>query len=77
MDDRTVHGWAADGTEIVRYDRAGKWYLEPKPSELRPRRQVTVNEAARAAAQGKAVFGRMGASVFDRLVRKFASEQES
>jgi hypothetical protein len=24
--DRTVHAYLSDGTEIVRYDRAGKWY---------------------------------------------------
>lgn len=28
MTDRRVHAVLADGSEIVRYDRAGRWYVE-------------------------------------------------
>ena len=39
MSDRTVHV-SYPGMEIVRYDRAGKWYLEPTNPTL-PRQKVT------------------------------------
>ncbi len=29
MNDRTVHAVLCDGTEVVRYNRAGKWKIEP------------------------------------------------
>jgi hypothetical protein len=35
--DRVVHT-SYSGMEIVRYDRAGKWYFEPTDSRLRPSR---------------------------------------
>jgi len=71
--DRTVHA-SYDGMEIVRYDRAGKWYLEPTDPTLR-RQHVTVDAAARAARWGRAnangttTFGLHGGSTFDRLAR--------
>ena len=71
--DRTVHGWAADGSEIVRYDRSGKWYLEPLPATGRKRRQLKIADAARIATLGKPVLGRAGGTRFDVLVRR---EQE-
>jgi hypothetical protein len=68
MSDRIVHGQTVDHAEIVRYDRAGKWYFE-WPDRLRPRRQVTIGEAARAAVEGKFYLGLYGGRVFDQRVR--------
>lgn len=71
--DRRVHAWY-DGMHVVRYERAGKWYLEPLNKTL-PRQQVTVAEAARMAIWGRAFargaikFGIPGGSTFDRLVK--------
>lgn len=48
MADRRVHAQTADGIEIVRYDRSGKWYFERKDGT---RRQVSVDMAATAAAE--------------------------
>lgn len=67
--DRIVHGWTADGGEIARYDRAGKWYIEYPSNTDRKRRQVTLDEAAKAAIAGKVVLGRYGGTRFDALVR--------
>ena len=69
--DRTVHGLTDDGGEIVRYDRAGKWYFEYRD---RKRRHVTIAEAVQAAAAGKAVLGRAGGLAFDAKVRKLRGE---
>ncbi len=74
MSDRTVHA-SYPGMEIVRYDRAGKWYFEPLDSSL-PRQKVTVREAAHQAvwatehfeSAGRIFWDRKGGSRFDRLV---------
>jgi hypothetical protein len=66
VSDRTVHGWSADGGEIVRYDRAGKWFLEYKD---RPRARLSVLAAARFARQGGAFLGRPGGARFDKAVQ--------
>jgi hypothetical protein len=61
--------------EVVRYERAGKWYLEP-PTHLGLQRQhVKISGAAQyaqwIAANGGAVFfGLPGGSAFDAQVRK-------
>lgn len=65
--DRTVHGTDATGAEIVRYNRARKWYIEPKGGK---RRQVSLTEAAQAAADGKAPLGRYGGTAFDARVKE-------
>lgn len=67
--DRLVHGWTADGGEIVRYDRAGKWYIEYPPDSDKKRRRVTLDDAAKAAIAGKVVLGRYGGARFDARVR--------
>jgi len=69
--DRTVHGWTADLAEIVRYDRAGKWYVEYPPATLKPRRPVSVAEAVRLATEaGARVFAnRYGGQAFNARVR--------
>lgn len=71
MSDRIVH---ADypGMEIVRYDRAGKWYFEPTDPRL-PRQHVGVKAAALRAKWalengGQVHLGQSGGAVFDRLV---------
>lgn len=68
-EDRTVHGVSDDGWEIVRYERAGKWYAEWLG---RPRRQLTVTQAARCLAVSTARWlpGRPGGSALDRKIRK-------
>lgn len=72
-DDRTVHASHPDGRQIVRYDRAGKWWLEHDPPLMRPARHIGVREAARIALQleeegGTIIMGRPGGNAFDRLV---------
>jgi hypothetical protein len=71
--DRTVHA-SYPGMEIVRYDRAGKWYLEPTERRLIACQKVSVGDAARAAMYGLAnggevYFGRPGGKLFDAKVR--------
>ncbi len=72
-EDRRVHAHY-DGMEVVRYDRSGKWYLEPQDKSL-PRQHVGVRQAAATArwgiefANGSAQFGRLGGSVFDRILK--------
>ena len=65
-DDRTVHGHTMNGHEIVRYDRAGKWYVEPQDDK---RLAVTVIHAASLAALGDFTPGLPGGKRFDALVR--------
>lgn len=72
MGDRTVHALMLDRSEIVRYDRAGKWYHEhiDKWMGTTGRKNITVREAAELAVGERAyVFtGRPGGGTFDRLV---------
>lgn len=74
---RTVHASHPAGEEIVRYNRAGKWYIElVSPSVDAPKRkQVTIAQAARRAEVlaeqgGEIHLRRPGGTSFDRLVRK-------
>lgn len=71
-DDRIVHArWAQ--MEVVRYDRAGKWYLEPVGA-VSPRQQVTLKQAAEYAVwarnerEGHLYLDMPGGSRFDLLV---------
>lgn len=75
--DRMVHAERGD-EKIVRYDRAGKWYIEYEPANLRPCRRVRVDHAALRAVQllregeGTTVnLGLPGGSVFDRYFQKY------
>lgn len=70
MSDRRIHGISTDGGEIVRYERAGKWYIE-YPTGMRPRRALTVRSAASLAALGRAFLGKPGGMRFDAKVREF------
>lgn len=73
MADRTVHA-AYDGMEIVRYDRAGKWYFEPTDQSLK-RQKVSLMDAAEQAvwgvdyANGEVFFDKPGGNTFDMRVR--------
>lgn len=65
--DRTVHAELADGHQIVRYDRAGKWYREG------PDGRMLLNVAAAANYVESRDEWRPdvpGGQVFDSLVRR-------
>jgi hypothetical protein len=61
--DRTVHGMTVEGYEIVRYDRAGKWYVEGNGY----RTHVSVSKAATLATEpgGRVFLGLGGGGRFD------------
>ena len=74
--DRIVHGETADGWDIVRYDRAGKWFIENR--EMIPnnqRRQISVREAAELALKGKLYPGRYGGRSLYAHIKKIQKEQ--
>lgn len=75
--DRTVHAVTAAGHEVVRYERAGKWFLESNGSG--GRQQLRVAVAAYAASRPDATWyvGRKGGEKFDALVAKEKSAQSS
>lgn len=75
MSDRTVHATLANGDEIVRYDRAGKWYIEYAANwEGRGRKPLTLAAAASlAAGNARWYSGRSGGSQFDAKVRRLRS----
>lgn len=78
--DRTVHA-ENDDIEVVRYDRAGKWFVETKrPRSLIPARPVTLAEAVRVALncrdRGGAIhLRRPGGTRFDAKVRSFLDDR--
>lgn len=70
--DRIIHAVCEDGREVVRYQRAGKWYIEPKEGA---RRLVTIGEAVEVAAVsrlggGSVYYGQPGGSRFDSAVAR-------
>jgi uncharacterized protein YuzE len=72
--DRRVHAERGD-EQLVRYDKAGKYYIEFVPARLRPCRQVTLKSAAinavRMEREGGVIhLGLPGGSAFDRAVKK-------
>lgn len=80
MDDaRTIHASSKD-CDVVRYNRAGKWYLEPHRAD-KPRQQVSIADAARYAvwavehAEGQIHFHRPGGNAFDRVVARISREE--
>jgi hypothetical protein len=75
--ERVAHGQTTDGGEIVRYDRAGKWYVEYPASTYKPRRLLTLASAVEAAVQGVVYLGRYGGTQFDAKVRKHPDWQAS
>jgi hypothetical protein len=72
VSDRRVHARHGN-VEIVRYDRAGKWWLESIDGRW-PRRRVSVTMAAIHAHDflqdgGEVFFGLHGGAMFDSKVR--------
>lgn len=68
-DDRTVHVTLRDGREVVRYDRAGQWYIEhPGGRRFRLLLADAVSWALDTGAQWHE--GRPGGLLFDRAVRR-------
>jgi hypothetical protein len=78
--DRTVYARRKDGCEVVRYDRAGKWYLEWPRERMIPAQHIAlgraIDEAAMAAHEGGHVYlGMPGGGTFDRTYnRVYGSE---
>jgi hypothetical protein len=71
--ERTVHARNAS-IEVVRYDRAGKWYCESRQGG--PRVSLTLDQAVNigwsiaAAGGGDIVWGQPGGLQFDARLRK-------
>ena len=77
--DRAVHVVRADGSEIVRYDRAGQWYQEFPPLDARRRVKINlataVEHAIRAEREGGRVTDRRaGGMAFEAKLRKRRAE---
>lgn len=71
VNDRRIHADFPDGSVLVRYDRAGKWYQEWPPEAMKQRQQLSVRAAA-ATAKALATsihFGLPGGTRFDKLAR--------
>lgn len=76
--DRRVHASHPAGEEVVRYDRAGAWYIElVDPSPHAPMRdRVTIKKAVRRALElaedglGQIHFGLPGGQTFEARVRE-------
>lgn len=71
--DRTVHATTEDGREIVRYDRAGKWYWENADH----RKHIELAEAVRLACLSGSHIraGQPGGGRFDAAVRDILLER--
>lgn len=75
--DRTVHGRTWYQAEIVRYNQAGKWYIEYPVGTMIPSRHIRLAEAVSLAVRGQAFLGMPGGSRFDAGVRKARQEPTS
>lgn len=66
--DRTVHATRADGAEVARYDRAGKYYLEHPDGRRYP---LTLETATSIAADPTSRWHerKPGGMRFDAVVR--------
>lgn len=76
--DRTVHARGSDGREVVRYDRAGKWWLERPDGTRAPLQLPTaVSEAVVIAWEGggEIYWNRHGGLRFDADVKKALARQ--
>jgi len=67
-EDRVVHGLTETGAEIVRYERAGKWYAEPTDGGKRSK--VTITRAVELAIAGTVFPNRAGGQAFNAKVAK-------
>ena len=72
LPDRRIHAELPDGSEVVRYDRAGKWFHEGPGL----RRKITLGQAAVLACSRGAVIkpGIPGGGLFDLRVKKAREE---
>ena len=75
MSDRRVHAVSDRGVEVVRYERAGKWYVEVPGVG---RRRVTLEEAVQKATLPWFVWhpNLPGGTLFDSRVKKRLAERE-
>jgi hypothetical protein len=66
--DRRVHAELADGSQLVRYERAGKWFHEGPGL----RRRITLHEAAELAMTPRTVVhsGLPGGQMFELRIRR-------
>jgi hypothetical protein len=73
LPDRRIHAELPDGSEVVRYERAGKWFHEGPGLRVR----LTLGQAAiLATSRGATVrSGVPGGGLFDLRVRKAREEQ--
>ena len=65
--DRTVHAWLPDGREVVRYETAGRWYVE---HTAEGRKAITLGVAVELALTGTPVLRLPGGGAFDARIRK-------
>lgn len=78
--DRTVHAEWGD-MKLVRYDKAGKWFIEYDPPRLRSARQIRLHDAALLALEmvrhgGQIMLGKPGGAAFDRSVKRAHEDSE-
>jgi len=73
-DDRTVHAEQPGRFQIVRYDRAGKWWIEYVAASGTVYRAVSLDEAVAYAVEFHDGLihhkGRPGGSAFDRRLAR-------
>lgn len=75
MSDRRVHASNSE-FEVVRYGRAGKWYIEPRHPDQGKRQHVNIDQAVHFALHlAKHVHGKInlnvdGGSLFDKRVQR-------
>lgn len=74
VNDRTVHAVMSDGSQLVRYDKAGKWYQEwlgPHPRRL----AMTLGEVVTEAVEAVLVFyDQPGGGSFDKRLKAALAE---
>lgn len=69
--DPTVHAVLPDGVVLARYDRSGKWYLEPPAATGKRRQLVTLTRAVELALTADVVhLNRPGGQMFDAAYRR-------
>lgn len=82
-DKRIIHALSKDGEEqIVRYQKAGKYWIEFIPPKFRSAEEVSIKQAVLRALflkgeGGRIFFGRPGGSAFDREVKKWMPAESS
>lgn len=66
MQERIVHGYTADGAQIVRYNTTSTWWVEDAEGN---RTRIDLLRAASAAAEGEALLGLPGGHRFSTEVK--------